>query len=441
MVDPTKVAHAEVAGQGGRPTFWRRLSAESRIRASAQGEERFVGRRPSLPTARTERAAPPADRGRRAARHRLRGALGGDTDGHPGAPVPELSSRRTTGRSTGSCSASQPASASDPRAGPRLHVGDPGAPGRDALRGRAQRVGAADRRGLVRRRRAIEAENLEFVPMPDWVSLTDWAEDGYVSLKDAADDSGYLMEPWSFPRAGDSLIADAVEEYTELKASGAPLVFQGGNCLVGERLLAAGHRLLRRHPGPPGRVTAAGLDATRRRSRGSSPRGCSATYVDATRRLILVGTRRPIPLRDFVGTHETGTTSISTSPSEGAGTFQPIFHIDMFVTLVGPGADGAFEVLVGSPRLADERLGVSSPVRARRRLRRDRRGVRTPGLRGAPGTRWCTDRRSARRFRSRELKELAIAARQRARSCPRSPSYPRPAQTTRLRSRCGAGTT
>ena len=37
-----------------------------------------------------------------------------------------------------------------------------------------------------------------------------------------------------FPRAGDALIADAVEEHTEIRASGAPLVFQGGNCLVGD---------------------------------------------------------------------------------------------------------------------------------------------------------------------------------------------------------------
>lgn len=203
------------------------------------------------------------------------------------------------------------------------------------------------------------AENLEFVPMPDWVSLTDWAEDGYVSLKDAADDSGYLMEPWSFPRAGDSLIADAVEEYTELRASGAPLVFQGGNCLIGSDFwllgtdyfadtldLLAGSR-------PPVSMPP---DADPE----EFAQGLFSTYVDAARRLILVGTRRPIPLRDFVGARE-GDDFYLDLPSEGAGTFQPIFHIDMFVTLVGPGADGAFELLVGSPRLADERLGVSSP--------------------------------------------------------------------------------
>ena len=44
--------------------------------------------------------------------------------------------------------------------------------------------------------------------------LTDWAEDAYVAVNDAADGSSYLVEPWPFRRAGDALIADAVEEHT-----------------------------------------------------------------------------------------------------------------------------------------------------------------------------------------------------------------------------------
>ena len=68
--------------------------------------------------------------------------------------------------------------------------------------------------------------NVVLVPLPDFVAVTDWAEDAYVSLEDAADGSGYLMEPWSFGRYGDALIADAVEEHTDIRASGAPLIFQ-----------------------------------------------------------------------------------------------------------------------------------------------------------------------------------------------------------------------
>ena len=56
------------------------------------------------------------------------------------------------------------------------------------------------------------ADHVDLVPLPDYVSFTDWAEDGYVALTDQADDSTYLMEPWEFPRAGDALIADAVSD-------------------------------------------------------------------------------------------------------------------------------------------------------------------------------------------------------------------------------------
>lgn len=61
-------------------------------------------------------------------------------------------------------------------------------------------------------------ENVQLVPLPDHVALTDWAEDAYVSLADTADDVRYLMEPWSFGRAGDAMIADAVEEHTDIRA-------------------------------------------------------------------------------------------------------------------------------------------------------------------------------------------------------------------------------
>lgn len=202
-------------------------------------------------------------------------------------------------------------------------------------------------------------ENIELVPMPDYVNLTDWAEDAYVSLKDASDGVGYLMEPWSFPRFGDSLIADAVEEHTEIRASGAPLVFQGGNCLVGSDFWMLGTdyfadsiNLLTGQNAPvtiPVEVDPEEFTRT-----------LFSEYVDVTRKLILVGTRKPIPVRQYVGTRERNEFYLDLG-AEGTGTFQPIFHIDMFVTLVGPNADGAFEVLVGSPKLADDRLGTSSP--------------------------------------------------------------------------------
>jgi hypothetical protein len=140
--------------------------------------------------------------------------------------------------------------------------------------------------------------NVTYVPMPDYVSLTDWAEDGYVALEDSADGSRYLMEPWEFPRAGDALIAESVQEYAGLIASQAPLIFQGGNCLIGDEFWLLGKDyfadtldLLQgdRPPVEPpadGNYEAQAVQLFR-------------SYVDSKRSLIVLGTTKPIPIKEF----------------------------------------------------------------------------------------------------------------------------------------------
>ena len=202
-------------------------------------------------------------------------------------------------------------------------------------------------------------ENVERVPLPDYVLVTDWAEDAYVSLQDAADGVAYLMEPWTFLRAGDALIADAVEEHTAIRASGSPLIFQGGNCLVGGDFWMLGADYFadtvallsgRSSPVP----VPSGTDPRRLVNQ------LFSAYVENSRKLILIGTKKPIPLRDYVGTR-VGDDYYLDLPTGGTGTFQPIFHIDMFITLIGGEDDGPFQVLVGSPTVGDGHLGTSAP--------------------------------------------------------------------------------
>ena len=82
--------------------------------------------------------------------------------------------------------------------------------------------------------------NVTYVPLPDYVSFTDWAEDAYVAVIDTADDSAYLVEPWEFPRAGDALVSESVQERVAVRSGQAPLIFQGGNCLIGDRFWLLG---------------------------------------------------------------------------------------------------------------------------------------------------------------------------------------------------------
>ena len=203
------------------------------------------------------------------------------------------------------------------------------------------------------------ADRVELVSLPSYVSFTVWAEDGYVALVDQADDSTYLMEPWEFPRAGDALIADAVSDSLPLRTQQAPLIFQGGNCLVGDTFWLLGRdyfadtlTMLTGQRPPVNQPDSMSLPdfATQLYS----------DYVDRARRLILVGTTREIPLRGLHGLKQ-GDQYFLDIATDGAGTYQPIFHIDMFITLLGTDADGTFEVMVGDPSLADDILGTQSP--------------------------------------------------------------------------------
>lgn len=201
--------------------------------------------------------------------------------------------------------------------------------------------------------------NVTYVALADYVNFTDWAEDAYLSLVDEADGTHYLMEPWEFKRAGDALIADAVEHTGALKATQAPLIFQGGNCLIGQdhwflgRDYFADSVALLSGQRPPVAVPQ-GAQAT------NFARDLFRDYADARRQLVVLGTDSPIGLPQYVGARA-GPDYILDIPAEGTGTYQPIFHIDMFVTLVGSVGDGRFRVLVGDPTVADKLLGTNSP--------------------------------------------------------------------------------
>jgi hypothetical protein len=201
--------------------------------------------------------------------------------------------------------------------------------------------------------------SVRYTTLPHYVTFTDWAEDAYVALHDAADGSAYLMEPWQFPRAGDALLAEAVAELGSLRAAQAPMIFQGGNCLVGDTFWLLGKDYV-----ADTRNLLLSRDAPVRVPNGTTAESFIHTiardYVDKARELMIVGTTRPIPLRSTYGRRE-DSTFVLDLPSDGAGAFQPIFHIDMFITLFGRDAEGRFQVRVGSPKLGARLLGTTAP--------------------------------------------------------------------------------
>jgi len=203
------------------------------------------------------------------------------------------------------------------------------------------------------------------VEAPDYLAFSVWAEDGYVAVTDGGGEQArtFLVEPFSFPRYGDSLIADLVAEATDVQSTQVPLYFQGGNVLAGDDFILIGADYLTRTletwresgpvvlgEGPPARQVA----------------DLFVRSFGADHALHFVGLRRPIP-EDLLARRrlrqdgEDWTEDVGA----GAGSLQPIFHIDMFLSLAGrdPGT-GRYRVLVGSPTAAAEILGQAVPDHA-----------------------------------------------------------------------------
>jgi hypothetical protein len=202
-------------------------------------------------------------------------------------------------------------------------------------------------------------DDVLFVPMPNYVKLTDWAEDAYVCLTDLQDGATYLVEPWQFLRSGDALIADSVEEYADIKASQVPLVFQGGNCLIGEKFWMLGKDYFSDTVNALANKTLP-IQVAADTNLNEKAVSLFKNYIDRDRELLLVGSKNPIAMPAYVATKNSAR-YILDIPSEGMGTYQPIFHIDMFVSLAGTSMEGKPQVLVGSPAMADKLLKTKSP--------------------------------------------------------------------------------
>lgn len=200
------------------------------------------------------------------------------------------------------------------------------------------------------------ADNATIVAVPGHLHFSIWAEDGYVIVNDRDSDNRYMLEPFSFPRFGDGLIADFVSNETHLRSNQAPLYFQGGNVLIGDDFFFIGadypaksldyiNRVI--VPNPNEKPVA----AVRRLYR---------EYMDTDRRLFYIGSTIPVPAqteRQIVIGGEQWKEILYLGNKQG--TVQPLFHIDMFITLAGRDDDGNYQVLVGDPKMAADTLGVA----------------------------------------------------------------------------------
>lgn len=190
--------------------------------------------------------------------------------------------------------------------------------------------------------------------MPDHVHFSVWAEDGCVCAVDADSRRTFLLEPFSFPRYGDSLIADAVSNRADVEHSQTPLYFQGGNVLIGDAFWLIGADYPANTLGYVGRVLLPEPDETPE----EAVRRLYGEHLDTERTLAYVGSTVPVPTQterpfELDGEPWTEVLHLGNRP----GTVQPLFHIDMFLSLAGRGPDGRYRAFVGDPGLAARILG------------------------------------------------------------------------------------
>lgn len=198
------------------------------------------------------------------------------------------------------------------------------------------------------------AERSEVFEIGDHLHFSVWAEDGYVVAKDNGTGKTYFVEPFSFPRYGDGLIADFAAGATDLENTQCPLYFQGGNVLIGDEFFLIGADYPANSLGYIGShlVVPTGVNPA------DFIRGLYNEYLDHERQLLYVASSISVP-------HETTRPTVINGQQwketlfggNKKGTVQPLFHIDMFITLVGRDTNGKFRVLVGDPGLAAKTLG------------------------------------------------------------------------------------
>lgn len=203
----------------------------------------------------------------------------------------------------------------------------------------------------------------QVVTAPDRLKFGSWPQDGFAVCSDASDGRRYLVEPVPYRSPEDSYATALMAAATGSGRTQVPLSFQGGNMLVGDDFWLLGmdsavHTmrlgLAPRADGESGRAALHRAFAER---------------LDETRQMHLVGSRIPVPgfsqdARVMKIGINAETWDEVTYRGNGAGTLQPVFHIDAFVTLAGRDAAGSYTVVIGDPGMAAELTGRDLPAHA-----------------------------------------------------------------------------
>jgi hypothetical protein len=191
------------------------------------------------------------------------------------------------------------------------------------------------------------------ISMPKYINITVWAEDPYLIAEDEDSGEKYFIEPHSFPRWEDGFIAFIAAQELGYKRVKLPLYFEGGNILIGDDFFLMGAD----YPLESLNQTIKMIKPKEEESEIDMLTRVYNEYLDRSRKIIYVGSTLPVPSNKTTEIEINGEKwEEKLFQNNEGGTLQPLFHIDMFITLAGRGENGKYRVVVGDPRLAAQIL-------------------------------------------------------------------------------------
>lgn len=193
----------------------------------------------------------------------------------------------------------------------------------------------------------VHSNRYEILPMTK-ANATMWANDPFWTCTPRTRplDPPVLVEPNTYPRVGDKHVADDLIDALGYSGIVLPRLFEAGNLLVGDDFYFVG------------------IDTVDDLGPGTLAVGKAYRAMEAVRRPIVVGDPTTSLLPVEWSEPLAGLTPWKVSgPELKEGSRQPIFHLDMYVTLVGrTEPEAPFVVMVGDPAMATDLMGGSTWV-------------------------------------------------------------------------------
>jgi len=189
--------------------------------------------------------------------------------------------------------------------------------------------------------------------LPDHLHFSVWEEDGHAITKDR-DGNTFFAQSFSFPRYADGLLARYASNVSDFENYPAPLYFQGGNILIGDDFFFIGSDYPKNSLDYIGKV----IIPKKGESDSELIKRLYKEYLDTSKDLLYVGSEIPVP------SQRTERITVGGDPNwtqllyfgNKPGTVQPLFHIDMFISLAGRNAAGKYQILVGDPKMAADMI-------------------------------------------------------------------------------------